>query len=91
MKIYKNINKISIYKLIIIHIFIFINFSKKNNKISIIIPTYNREKLIGNSIKSVLNQTYKNIEIIVVDDCSTDNTKKEIDKIKDKRIKYQLN
>lgn len=88
MKIYKNINKISIYKLIIIHIFIFINFSKKNNKISIIIPTYNREKLIGNSIKSVLNQTYKNIEIIVVDDCSTDNTKKEIDKIKDKRIKY---
>ena len=61
---------------------------KYNSKISIILPTYNREKIIGDSIKSCLNQTYKNIEIIVVDDCSTDNTKEEIEKIKDIRIKY---
>jgi glycosyltransferase involved in cell wall biosynthesis len=57
-------------------------------KISVIIPTYNREKLIVNSLGSVLNQTYSNIEILIIDDGSTDNTKKEIDKIKDKRIKY---
>lgn len=43
--------------------------------ISVIIPTYNREKLVGEAIKSVLNQDYKGIvEIIISDDGSTDNT-----------------
>lgn len=59
-----------------------------NEKISIIIPTYNREKLIKKSVESIINQTYKNIEIIIVDDASTDNTKEVIGKINDKRIKY---
>lgn len=58
------------------------------NKISVIIPTYNRAKLINRSLSSVLNQTYNNIEIIIIDDGSTDNTKKIINKIKDNRIKY---
>ena len=40
--------------------------------ISVIIPTYNRFNFLLNTIKSVLNQTYKNIEIIVVNDCSTE-------------------
>ena len=59
-----------------------------NIKISVIIPTYNRETLIVDSINSVLNQTYKNLEVIIVDDGSVDNTQQEIDKIKDNRIKY---
>ena len=43
-------------------------------KVSIIIPTYNGEKYIKETIESCLNQTYLNIEIIVIDDCSSDNT-----------------
>lgn len=58
------------------------------DKISIIISTYNREKYILESINSCLNQTYSNIEVIVVDDCSTDNTHKVISKINDGRLKY---
>lgn len=42
------------------------------NLVSIIIPTYNRYEFLLHSIQSCLNQTYKNIEIIVVNDCSTD-------------------
>ena len=42
------------------------------NLVSVIIPTYNRYELLCNSIRSVINQTYPNIEIIVVNDCSTD-------------------
>ncbi len=42
--------------------------------VSIILPTYNRSKLIGNAIESVLNQTYKNWELLIVDDGSIDNT-----------------
>ena len=48
---------------------------------SIIIPTFNRGQIIQNSIYSVLNQNYKKLEIIVVDDGSTDNTKFIIQKI----------
>ena len=49
-------------------------------------PSYNSENTIMNSINSVLNQTYKNIELIIVDDGSTDNTVKVIKKINDKRL-----
>jgi glycosyltransferase involved in cell wall biosynthesis len=57
--------------------------------ISIIIPCYNGEKFIGDAIDSVINQTYQNWEIIVVDDESTDNSKKIVDKYRtDQRIKY---
>lgn len=50
--------------------------------VSVIIPTYNCESEVFKCINSVINQTYNQIEIIVVDDCSSDNTAKEIDNIK---------
>lgn len=49
--------------------------SKKDFKVSVVITAYNVEKYIEKAIKSVFNQTYKNIEIIVVEDQSTDSTK----------------
>ena len=51
---------------------------KKNEYISIIIPCYNVEKYVDDTLKSILNQTYKKYEIIFVDDVSTDNTFKII-------------
>lgn len=59
-----------------------------NDLISVIIPTYNRERTILDSINSVLNQTYPNLECIVVDDCSTDHTQNLVKTITDKRLKY---
>ena len=57
-------------------------------KVSVIIPTYNRDNYLYSAVKSVLNQTFEDFEIIVVDDASTDNTKQIIDKFDDKRIRY---
>lgn len=59
-------------------------------KVSVIIPTYNRETKIVEAIKSVKQQAYKDIEVIVCDDGSTDNTKNVIARLqkKDKRIKF---
>lgn len=61
-------------------------------KISVIIPAYNAEKKIGRCIKSILEQSYNNLEIIVVDDGSIDNTKKKVNEValKDKRIVYKF-
>lgn len=61
-------------------------------KISIIITTYNRKKQLEECINSILMQKYFNYEIIIVDDCSNDNTEEYItDIFKDKRIKYFRN
>jgi|GEM_PF-4021925 len=58
---------------------------------SIIIPTYNRVKLLKAAIEIALSQRFKDFEIIVVDDKSTDDTRNMIQKINDKRIKYYRN
>jgi glycosyltransferase involved in cell wall biosynthesis len=62
-----------------------------NPKVSVIIPTYNRPHLIGRAIKSVLDQTYQNFEIVVIDDSSNEETEKIINNLNDKRIKYIKN
>ena len=58
--------------------------------VSVITPTYNCAKFIGETIESVQAQTYQQWEMIIVDDCSTDNTKEIADKYikEDSRIKY---
>lgn len=64
-----------------------------NTLISVIMPAYNAEKYIEESIKSVINQTYTNIELIIVNDCSKDKTQEIIDKWskEDSRIKKYIN
>jgi len=56
--------------------------------VSVVIPTYNRSQLILRAVRSVLEQTYTNLECIVVDDFSSDNTKEIIKSVKDERIIY---
>lgn len=60
-----------------------------DNLVSVIVPIYNTEKYLENCINSILNQSYKNLEIILVDDGSTDNSGKIADEFakKDQRIK----
>lgn len=59
-----------------------------NELVSIIMPTYNCAKFIGETIKSVIAQTYSNFELIIVDDCSKDNTRDVVNSFGDERIKY---
>lgn len=57
--------------------------------VSIILPTYNRAKYIKKALESALSQSYKNIEIIIIDDGSTDETRKVLEAyLKDSRVKY---
>ncbi|MGK7951571.1 MAG: glycosyltransferase family 2 protein [Xenococcaceae cyanobacterium] len=63
----------------------------QNAKVSVIIPAYNTEKYIQKAIASVLAQTLKNLEIIVVDDCSTDDTINVVQSFNDPRLRLLLN
>jgi len=56
--------------------------------VSVVIPTYNREHTIERCVRSCLNQSFSNIEVIVVDDKSTDKTETIIQSISDKRVRY---
>jgi len=62
--------------------------SNINPLVSIVLPTYNRAQILPRAIKSILGQTYQNFELIVVDDCSTDNTVEVMGQFKDPRIIY---
>ena len=62
----------------------------KKNKVSVLMTVYNTDKYIKDSINSVLSQTYKNFELIIVDDGSNDNSKQIIKKFKNKKIKKYL-
>ena len=59
--------------------------------VSVILPTYNRAHLIRRAICSVLNQTYQNIELVIVDDGSTDNTEDVVKSFGNERIRYIRN
>lgn len=62
--------------------------NKNEDLISIVVPAYNAETTILETIDSLLNQTHSNFEIIIIDDGSTDGTKKVVESVVDKRIKY---
>ena len=67
-------------------------FSKSSPKVTIMIPTYNQANLVSNAILSALNQDYDNLEIIISDDNSNDNTASiAVPFLKDNRVKYYKN
>jgi len=57
-------------------------------KVSVIVPTYNRAHLVTETMDSILSQTFKDFELIVVDNYSSDNTEEVIKSYKDERIRY---
>ncbi|MBD3343560.1 MAG: glycosyltransferase [Chitinivibrionales bacterium] len=65
-----------------------VEYVKSQPLVSVVLPTFNRESSINRAIQSVINQTYKRFELIVVDDGSTDSTENVVKKTKDQRIKY---
>lgn len=62
-----------------------------NPLVSFLIPTYNRSDLLQQAIESILSQTYKNIEIIVIDDASTDDTEDVVKKVFNNKVRYYKN
>ena len=70
-----------------------VKFSENNDNplVSVILPTYNREERVLFAINSVLNQTYSNFELIIIDDGSNDKTSEVLQSLNDERIKLILN
>lgn len=60
-------------------------------RVSVIIPTYNRSGLLVKAVSSVLNQTFKDLEVLIIDDGSTDDTKQRIEGLGESRIRYIRN
>ena len=61
-------------------------------KVSVLIPTYNSAPFLDDAIESVLNQTFTDFELLIVDNCSTDNSAEVISKyLSDNRVKYYVN
>ena len=59
-----------------------------NALVSVVIPTYDRAELLPRAVRSVLAQTYQNMEIIIVDDGSRDNTQEVVKSFSDPRVRY---
>ncbi len=59
--------------------------------VSIVMPAYNAEKYIAESVNSILAQTYKNFELLIADDCSTDRTREILSAFNDSRISFHPN
>ena len=62
--------------------------TKNNPLVSVILPTFNRAYCIERSIKSVINQTYQNWELVIIDNYSSDNTEEKTKNFKNYKIKY---
>jgi glycosyltransferase involved in cell wall biosynthesis len=62
--------------------------NSSNPMVSVVVSTYNRSDLIGETIRSILDQTHRNLELIIVDDGSIDNTEKVVNSFSDSRIQY---
>ena len=65
--------------------------SNNHQLISVILSTFNNSLSISDSVNSILGQTYKNIELLIIDDGSTDDTWKKVNKFNDSRIKLYKN
>ena len=63
----------------------------ENCLVSVLMPVYNVDMYLKEAIDSILNQTYKNIELIIIDDCSTDNSRSIIESYNDSRIRAFYN
>jgi glycosyltransferase involved in cell wall biosynthesis len=68
-----------------------IGFKMENPFFSVVIPTNNRSLLLKRAIEGVLNQTFTNFEVIVVDDNSTDDTARIVESFSDPRLRYMMN
>lgn len=64
---------------------------KPSLKISVCMPVYNGAKVISPTIRSILSQSYPNFDLIIVNDCSKDNSEEVVKSFKDKRINYYKN
>lgn len=57
-------------------------------KVSVILPTYNRAAILHNAVQSVLTQTFSDFELLIIDDCSKDETRQVVSSMTDKRIRF---
>ena len=60
-------------------------------KVSVIMPLYNAEKYVYKAVNSILNQSFRDFELIIVDDCSVDNSSSIVSEFNDGRIKLLSN
>jgi len=84
-------NEVVIFFVLLISLFIIYLVMTSKSKISVIIPTHNRPELLKRAVQSVLNQSFQDFEIIVVDDGLEKRANKIIEKINDKRVFYFQN